>query len=85
MSTRPPTSRPLYRRRWPYFALAGAILVSAVTGASLGTFLRFDLPDVGTLEDYNPPEMSRVLGADGSVVGTFAQSISTEATRVAPT
>ncbi len=39
----------------------------------VGCFLRFDLPDVRALEDYNPPVMTRVLAADGSTVATFAE------------
>jgi len=61
------------RRHWPYLLLGALVLLAAVCGASLGYFMRFDLPDVRALEDYRPPEMSRVLAADGSQVGTFAE------------
>ncbi len=66
-------SRRWYLRRWPYLSLGVALLLAAVAGASLGRYLRFDLPDVRALEDYNPPVMSHVLAADGSTVATFAE------------
>ena len=61
------------RRHWPAVVLAALVLVAAGAGASLGFFLRLDLPDVRGLEDYNPPVMSHVLAQDGSVVATFAE------------
>jgi len=66
-------ARPFHRRRWPYLALGGLLLASALLGATLGYFLRLDLPDVRALEDYNPPVMSTLLAADGSVAATFAE------------
>ncbi len=56
------------RRRWPY-SFCGC----PFAGSTLGYFLRLDLPDVQALEDYRPPEMSLVLAADGSTLGTFAE------------
>jgi penicillin-binding protein 1A len=67
------SKRPFYRKRWPYLALAGGIAFAAAAGATLGYYMRLDLPDVRALADYKPPEMSQVLAADGSLVATFAE------------
>lgn len=32
-----------------------------------------DLPDIEQMEDYNPPQVSRVYAADGSVIGAFGE------------
>ena len=64
---------PVVRRRWPIFLLGGLVLFAALSGASLGFFLRLDLPDIRALEDYTPPVMSVVLANDGSTVATFAE------------
>jgi len=66
----PPTPR-----RRGRFLLAGTLflVLSALGGAALGYFLKLDLPDVRALEDYSPPLMARVVAADGSQVGSFAE------------
>jgi penicillin-binding protein 1A len=66
-------TRPFHRRHWPLLLLAALLVVAAIGGATLGYFMRLDLPDVRALEDYNPPVMSRVLAADGTEVATFAE------------
>ena len=58
-------------RRW--LVLLGLVVLAGASGASLGYFIRFDLPDVRALEDYRPPVMTRVMAADGSLVDTFAE------------
>jgi len=63
----------LRARRGPLWALASLTLAAGVAGAGLGTFLRFDLPDVRTLEDYRPAVGTRLFAADGAVAWTFAQ------------
>ena len=63
----------LKRLRWYHLLLASLVLVAAVTGATMGYFFRFDLPDIRALEDYNPPEMTHVLARDGVEVGSFAE------------
>lgn len=65
--------RPFLLRHWRPVLLAGGIVFSSLLGASMGYFMRLDLPDVRALEDYNPPVMSRVLGNDNSTVATFAE------------
>ena len=67
-----PAPAPSRRRRLALWLLGAALLAAAVVGASLGYFLRFDLPDVRALEDYRPPVMTRVLAADGTLLETFA-------------
>ena len=63
----------LKRLRWNQLLLMGLVLLAAVAGSTMGYFFRFDLPDIQALEDYNPPEMTRVLSRDGVEVGTFAE------------
>jgi len=60
-------------RRGLLVLLASLVLVAALSGGVLGYFMRFDLPDVRALEDYDPPQMTHVLAADGSLVGTFQE------------
>ena len=48
-------------------------LLAGVAGASLGYFLRFDLPDVRALADYRPPVMTSVVARDSSLIDTFAE------------
>jgi len=62
-----------FSRRWPWIVLTLLTLLAAVSGATLGYFLKLDLPDVRALEDYSPPLMARVLAADGTLAATFAQ------------
>jgi penicillin-binding protein 1A len=59
--------------RWPFRALLVGLVASATLGALAGYFMRFDLPDVRALEDYNPPQMTRVVAADGAMLETFAE------------
>jgi len=66
-------SRPVYLRPRTYLYLAIALFLAAISGASFGRYLRFDLPDVSALADYSPPVMSRVSAADGTIVATFAE------------
>ena len=51
-------------RRWPVLLLLGLTVAAAAGGAGAGYFLKLDLPDVRSLEDYTPPLMTRVLAAD---------------------
>lgn len=72
-STRPAPAQLRLRLapRWPLVLLASLVLLAAAAGAALGYFMRFDMPDVQALEDYEPPEMTHVFAADGTLVGTF--------------
>jgi len=53
--------------------LIAASGIAALSGAALGYFIRFDMPDIRALEDFRPPEMSRVEAGDGSLLDTFAE------------
>src|SRR5258706_2021916 len=55
------------------FAL-GTILFLVGVGAAAGLFWHFskDLPDYSTLQDYEPPVMTRVHASDGSLVAEYA-------------
>jgi penicillin-binding protein 1A len=57
----------------PLLFLAAGVLVAAASGAALGYFMRFDLPDVRGLADYRPPVMTRVVTGDGALLDTFAE------------
>jgi penicillin-binding protein 1A len=58
------------RRAWVTVLFVGAIL----GGAFLGVFLAYenDLPQVSSLEDFEPNIITQVFAADGSVLGEFA-------------
>jgi penicillin-binding protein 1A len=64
--------RLVIHRRWPLIVLAGLSLAAMVAGIGLGYFLKPDMPNVRALEDYRPPEMSRLFSADDSLLATFA-------------
>lgn len=63
----------LLPQSWPVRVLLACVLLAAIAGGLTGYFLRLDLPDVRTLDDYNPPVMSHVIASDGSEVATFAE------------
>ena len=54
---------------------AGTILFVVGVGAAAGLLWHFskDLPDYSQLQDYEPPVMTRVHAADGSLVGEYAR------------
>lgn len=56
--------------RW--VGLAALVLLAAVFGAATGYFTRVDMPGLDGLEEYAPPEMTRVLAGDGSEIVSFA-------------
>ena len=64
--------RPLYQN-WAFRGLVVALVLAAALGGLAGYFMRFDLPDVRVLEDYNPPQMTRVVASDGTMLDTFAE------------
>jgi penicillin-binding protein 1A len=71
-SSRESADRQPFHRRWPFRFIAVATVLAAILGAAGGYFMRFDLPDVRALEDYDPPQMTQVVAADGSTLDTFA-------------
>src|SRR5437868_2454458 len=54
---------------------AGTILFLVGVGATAGLIWHFskDLPDYSTLNDYEPPVMTRVHASDGSLLAEFAR------------
>src|SRR5215467_1059114 len=54
---------------------AGTILFLVGVGAAAGLIWHFskDLPDYSQLQDYEPPVMTRVHAADGSLLGEYAK------------
>jgi penicillin-binding protein 1A len=64
--------------RWTRFAryvtLIVAFAAAAVLGTVAGTLIVFasDLPQISALDDYAPSTITRVLAADGEVLGEFA-------------
>ena len=56
------------------FGIVALFLAAALFGIASGVLLAFvgDLPQITALDDYTPSTITRVLGRDGSVVGTFA-------------
>jgi len=55
---------------WASWAAAGGILVGAITGWTVGR--AFHTPLLDTLPRLRPESATRVIGADGSVIGSFA-------------
>jgi len=53
----------------------GSIVFLVGCGAALGLFWHFnrDLPDYSALQDYQPPVMTRVHAADGSLLAEYAR------------
>src|SRR5512146_3377679 len=54
---------------------AGTIMFVVGVGAAAGLLWHFskDLPDYSQLQDYEPPVMTRVHAADGSLVAEYAR------------
>jgi penicillin-binding protein 1A len=51
--------------------LAGIILFSTVAFVAIYFYFARGLPDIRSIEDYNPPIISQVFADDGTVVGEF--------------
>lgn len=69
-TTPTPRRRPLIR----WLLLAGLFLLTASVGLATGGLFAFadDLPAITALDDYRPGTITRVLAADGQVLGDFA-------------
>ncbi len=65
----------LMLRFFGFLFAAGTILFVVGVGAAAGLFWHFskDLPDYSQLQDYEPPVMTRVHAADGSLIAEFAR------------
>ncbi|MGO8971184.1 MAG: penicillin-binding protein 1A [Myxococcaceae bacterium] len=71
--TRPPR-RPATRPRWlllPLLASAGLFLLCLVGGSAAYFYFSRGLPSVEALRDYRPPQVTKVLCADGSVCAEY--------------
>ncbi|NDR75225.1 transglycosylase domain-containing protein, partial [Klebsiella pneumoniae] len=62
-------------RFFGFLFTAGTIMFLAGLAAVAGLFWHFskDLPDYSQLQNYEPPVMTRVHAADGSLLGEFAK------------
>ncbi len=73
---RPPRRTPQKRvsRLRPRAGIVFAFAAAIGIGALIGLFLAYqsDLPQVSSLEDYEPNIITRVLAADGSLLGEFS-------------
>jgi penicillin-binding protein 1A len=65
----------LLLRFFGFLFAAGTILFVVGVAAAAGLLWHFskDLPDYSQLQDYEPPVMTRVHAADGSLVGEYAR------------
>ncbi len=65
----------LMLRFFGFLFAAGTILFVVGVGAAAGLLWHFskDLPDYSQLQDYEPPVMTRVHAADGSLVAEYAR------------
>jgi penicillin-binding protein 1A len=57
------------RRTWLILSIAGAALFAAL----LLAYLTADLPQIESLADYRPPQVSKLYSIEGHVVGQFAK------------
>src|SRR4026207_489922 len=65
----------LLLRFFGFLFAAGTILFVVGVAAAAGLLWHFskDLPDYSQLQDYEPPVMTRVHAADGSLVAAYAR------------
>lgn len=68
-STAPPKPS-LIRRLFKWALIMGLVLTLAGVGTLVGGYLYFsqDLPNIDSLDDYKPPQVTRVYAADGETV-----------------
>jgi penicillin-binding protein 1A len=54
--------------------IAALFVVAALAGIASGVMFAYagDLPEISSLDNYNPSTITRVLASDGSVIGEFA-------------
>jgi penicillin-binding protein 1A len=65
----------LFLRFFGFLFAAGTLLFVVGVAAAAGLLWHFskDLPDYSQLQDYEPPVMTRVHAADGSLVAEYAK------------
>src|SRR5262245_60658380 len=53
----------------------GSIIFVLAAGTAVGLYFKYsqDLPDYSTLQDYQPPVMTRVHASDGALLGEYAR------------
>ena len=51
--------------------LLGAIVIAVGLGSVVGYALTFDIPEVKHLQDWKPPVVTTIYGADGQVLYQF--------------
>ncbi len=70
---RRPPQKPVNRLR-PHAGVVLAFTAAIGIGALVGLFLAYqsDLPQVSSLEDFEPNLITRVLAADGALLGEFS-------------
>jgi penicillin-binding protein 1A len=68
----PPPRRPFWRKPRNLALLAlGAIVLAVGLGSVVGYALTFDIPEVKHLQDWKPPVVTTIYGADGQVLFQF--------------
>ena len=68
--TKPPV--PWWRsRRGIAILLASALVLAGGFGSGFGYFLTFDIPEVRSLQDWKPPVVTTIYGADGGILYQF--------------
>ena len=64
--------RPFWNTRRGLLAiLAAGLVLAAGFGSAFGYFLTFDIPDVRSLQDWKPPVVTTIYGADGGILYQF--------------
>ena len=69
----PAPRRSLWKNRWVRLVLLIAGGGAVITGCLAAYLIQMDLPDVQSLQDYQPPAISRILARDGRMVHQFAE------------
>ncbi|HZI94136.1 MAG TPA: PBP1A family penicillin-binding protein [Patescibacteria group bacterium] len=70
-----PVAAPVARkkRHWIRLVVGAFLLLTILLGATAGYLINADLPDIRSLEDYQPPTITQILAQDGRVVHQFAE------------
>jgi len=65
----------LVLRFFGFLFTLGTVIFVLGAGAAVGLYFHFskDLPDYSTLQDYQPPVMTRVHASDGALLAEYAR------------